>query len=67
MSNPPDTALKIDSLKRACARIAPNWPLDQLIAVNPWWGWRDMAFDGASARLAALGHINCLMPIEQCR
>ena len=66
MSNPPDTALKIDSLKRACARIAPNWPLDQLIAVNPWWGWRDMAFDGASARLAALGHINCLMPIEQC-
>ena len=67
MNNPPDTAMVMDSLQRACSRIAPNWPLDQLIAVNPWWGWRDMAFDAASARLAALGHVNCLMPLEHYR
>ena len=23
----------------ACARIAPAWPLDRLIAVNPYWGF----------------------------
>ena len=48
--------------ERACARIAPAWPLDQLIAVNPLWGWRDRPLADASARLAAFGRTRCLMP-----
>ena len=28
----------------ACARIAPSWPLDQMIAVNPFWEMRALPF-----------------------
>jgi uncharacterized protein YbcC (UPF0753/DUF2309 family) len=42
-------------LERACGRIAPTWPLDQFIAVNPWWGRVDAPIERATARLAALG------------
>lgn len=47
--------------QQACARIAPSWPLDALIAVNPWWEMRDEPFHRVSARLAALGDVHCLM------
>ena len=55
------------SLTDACARIAPAWPLDQLIAVNPWWPLVDQPMPEVSARLAALGGIRCLMSIEHYR
>lgn len=29
----------------ACARIAPSWPLDHQVAVNPLWGCVDRRFD----------------------
>ncbi|MCC1495683.1 YbcC family protein [Alcanivorax sp. 1008] len=57
----------MDALTQACARIAPNWPLEQLIAVNPYWNWRDHCYAEASARLAALGHVHCLMPADYYR
>lgn len=38
----------------ACRRISPVWPLDQSIAVNPWWGRIDQAFEPALADLARL-------------
>lgn len=46
----------------ACSRIAPTWPLDQLIAVNPWWELRAQRVDQVSAKLAHLGQMNGLMP-----
>ncbi len=46
----------------ACARIAPTWPLDQFIAVNPLWGWTERPLPEASARLAALCGSRFLMP-----
>lgn len=46
----------------ACARIAPTWPLDQAIAVNPWWQMRNMSMADVSAKLEALGQVHCLMP-----
>lgn len=42
------------SADAACARIAPTWPLDQFIAVNPYWGWVDKPFGEAAAELARL-------------
>jgi uncharacterized protein len=42
------------SVDAACARIAPTWPLDQFIAVNPYWGWVDKPFGEAAAELARL-------------
>lgn len=46
----------------ACARIAPAWPLDRLIAVNPWWGYVDHPIADAAAELAALGGARLTMP-----
>ena len=51
-----------EQLDRACRRIAPTWPLDQFIAVNPWWEMIDQPLAEVSARLAALTHAKCLMP-----
>jgi uncharacterized protein len=42
------------SADTACASIAPTWPLDQFIAVNPYWGWVDKPFSEAAAELARL-------------
>ena len=42
------------SADTACARLAPTWPLDQFIAVNPYWGWLDKPFDEAAAELARM-------------
>ncbi|MFO7527267.1 MAG: DUF2309 domain-containing protein [Marinobacter sp.] len=44
--------------------IAPIWPLDRWIAVNPWWGLRDMSIIGAARKLRQNAGIEMLMPAE---
>ncbi len=51
-----------DDVLIACNRIAPTWPLDQSIAVNPWWKMRDLAMSDVAAKLQALGDVHLLMP-----
>ena len=46
----------------ACDRIAPTWPLDQFIAVNPYWGWRGSSAPHAAATLGALAGTSLTMP-----
>jgi len=58
----PDNQSLDDAIAAACQSIAPNWPLDQAIAVNPWWQMRSQPMSEVSARLAALSGIRCLMP-----
>lgn len=48
--------------KAATARIAPVWPLDKTVAVNPWWHWRDSPMSQVAARLASLRDVRLLMP-----
>jgi hypothetical protein len=43
-----------DAVNQACDRIAPTWPLDQFIAVNPYWGWLNTCAPQAAAALGAL-------------
>lgn len=43
-----------DPVAAACDRIAPTWPLDRFIAVNPYWGWREGHASAAAAWLGAL-------------
>lgn len=66
LTNPPMYSLlnegQEQAVYQACQRVAPTWPLDQLIAVNPWWELRDLPLAEVSARLAALTHATCLMP-----
>ncbi len=48
-SSPLDAAID-----RACRVIAPNWPLDRQIAVNPFWGLVDRPFAQAAATITRL-------------
>ena len=66
MSNPAENRTEISQTFSAAGtagqRIAPTWPLDQLIAVNPWWEMRDEPLQDVAARIALLGHANGHMP-----
>ena len=46
----------------ACGRIAPTWPLDRFIAVNPYWGQLGRPIATAAAHIAALSGSPMLMP-----
>jgi hypothetical protein len=50
------------AIARACDRIAPSWPLDRLIAVNPYWGFVGAPIEQAAAELTALQGTTLLMP-----
>lgn len=52
----------LDAVNRACARIAPCWPLDRFIAVNPFWGMVTTPLPEVAARLRALSGAQLLMP-----
>jgi len=49
------------AIDRACARIAPTWPLDRFIAVNPYWGHLERPIAAAAAQLATLSGSPMLM------
>lgn len=49
-----NTLADADAVAQACDRIAPTWPLDQFIAVNPYWGWVGVPAPQAAAALGAL-------------
>jgi len=53
------------AIEDAIGAIAPNWPLDRQIAVNPYWGFIDRSFDQAAATLDRLvGSRFALAPSE---
>ncbi|MEA2749221.1 MAG: uncharacterized protein QOI41_3364, partial [Myxococcales bacterium] len=47
---------------RACDSIAPTWPLDRFIAVNPFWSRTDEPLPRVAGELAALSGARLLMP-----
>jgi uncharacterized protein YbcC (UPF0753/DUF2309 family) len=53
---------QIEAAERACARIAPTWPLDRFIAVNPFWPRTDKPLPRVAGELAALSGAYLLMP-----
>ncbi len=48
----------------ATARLAPTWPLDRFIAVNPYWGWIARPMPEAAADLGKLAGTRLTMPRE---
>ncbi|WP_426197766.1 putative inorganic carbon transporter subunit DabA, partial [Massilia sp. DWR3-1-1] len=50
---------------QACHAIAPAWPLDRAIAVNPHWSRISMPVRRVAARMAVLGGIQVFPPREQ--
>jgi uncharacterized protein len=49
-------------LALAASRVAPAWPLDRAIAVNPFWGMIDRPLPEVSAELTALCGARLVMP-----
>ena len=56
-----------DHIRTASARVAPTWPLDEFIAVNPYWGWVDKPMPEAAAALGTLAGTRLTMPREWFR
>jgi uncharacterized protein YbcC (UPF0753/DUF2309 family) len=50
------------AVDRACAGIAPAWPLDRAIAVNPGHGATERRFEAVAADLAATNGVRWLPP-----
>lgn len=50
---------------QACQAIAPTWPLDRAIAVNPHWARINMPVRRVAARMAVLGGIQVFPPRDQ--
>ena len=53
---------QIEAAERACAQIAPTWPLDRFIAVNPFWPRTNKPLTRVAGELAALSGAHLLMP-----
>lgn len=51
----------------ACERIAPTWPLDQLIAVNPWWSLRQHPMPVIAGELSWLAGASCFLSAAEYR
>ena len=59
----PEPGSEVHTLALAAGqRIAPTWPLDQFIAVNPWWEMRGQSYADVAAQIALLGHAQGHMP-----
>ncbi len=56
-----------DHIATATARVAPTWPLDEFIAVNPYWGWIGQPMPEAAAALGTLAGTRLTMPREWYR
>lgn len=67
MPNHTDQMINAEMLQQAIgavtARVAPAWPLDRLIAVNPWWGFIDLPLPQAAEQLHLLNNTTATMPL----
>ncbi|MDP2178126.1 MAG: DUF2309 domain-containing protein [Methylicorpusculum sp.] len=62
------TDAQIDAAcEKACLAIAPAWPLDRAIAVNPHWGRINRPLRQVAARMALLGNIQVFPTREYLR
>ena len=58
----PLSAYLAETVESATRRIAPTWPLDRFIAVNPLWGFVDRPLTEAAARVTSLSGARLTMP-----
>lgn len=52
----------VATLRSACKKIAPVWPLENFVAVNPYLGFADKKFGAVAQELAAAGGIQMTLP-----
>ncbi len=54
----------LGALQRACDRVAPVWPLDRFVAVNPYLGLADHRFVDAAELLASAAGARPALPAD---
>jgi uncharacterized protein YbcC (UPF0753/DUF2309 family) len=55
--------MKLETVARdACKKIAPVWPLENFVAVNPYMGFSNEKFDNTAQKLAAIGGVQMTLP-----
>lgn len=63
-----NTKLNLDLLSKAintaCEKIAPLWPLESFVAVNPYLGLTNQSFDNVAQRLADVGGIRSTLTLS---
>lgn len=52
-----------EAIEIATSSIAPNWPLDKMIAVNPYWTHLEHSFSETAHHLATLAGSPMAMPL----
>jgi uncharacterized protein YbcC (UPF0753/DUF2309 family) len=60
----PAPATTAERLRAACARVAPVWPLERFVAVNPYLGMTELTFAEAAERLATVAGARATLPLE---
>ncbi|GIV42838.1 MAG: UPF0753 protein [Vicingaceae bacterium] len=54
----------INTLDKVCKTIAPTWPLENSVAVNPFWGMIDLSYHECALRVFRNGNIKMYMPAK---
>ena len=52
----------LNTMRQACKKIAPVWPLENFVAVNPYLGLTDQKFESVAHQLATFGGIQMTLP-----
>ncbi|WP_031435515.1 putative inorganic carbon transporter subunit DabA [Methylomarinum vadi] len=52
------------AIKQACRRIAPLWPLQHFVAVNPFLGLTDLDFNKACTTMHRVAHGDMVMSAQ---
>lgn len=63
-SNSPKNSNFIEIVNRVSKKIAPAWPLQNSVAVNPYMGLSNLTFHEAAKLLANLSDIETVMPYD---
>jgi uncharacterized protein YbcC (UPF0753/DUF2309 family) len=58
-----EKGILLKSMRKACKKIAPLWPLENFVAVNPYLGHTAEKFENVAQELAAAGGIQMTLPI----
>lgn len=53
-----------DAIASAISSVAPTWPLDRMIAVNPYWGRIGQSFDEVAAALSRTAGSPMTLPLK---
>lgn len=54
----------VNRMREACKKIAPLWPLENFVAVNPYLGFTENRFENVAQELSLVGGIQSTLPKE---